>query len=465
MKSIIFRRILALMLIFTFYSCEKDEELVSLESNENISVAQANDLLVDADKNILDETDGVNVSNLFRKKSIARHCENDFVSSIETVYDSNCHPLMYVVNYGDNGGFTIVSATKNYLPIVAYSESGSFDLKKMEENAPDYWDICKSTIAEADAIFADSIKERYRMQWIRYERIPEINSDSRALSDAEVEKLKKEQIAIWQAKGYTCREFSAITYLLPEYDANSIIEDICHHTDPEYDCMETTILLNKSLNGWVHHVEPLLSTTWGQGYPFNLQVANGYPAGCVATAMAQIMNYHQWPLRYNWANMNTSCPNVIASFFKEIGTSVHMSYGTDGSFASNQNAYNAFINNYSYGAQLVNHTDNKVYENLEKGLPVYMAGDDGKVGHAWVCDGVQIYQYGEEVSVIMLFVANPSRGLHNEPYYYVARINTYTSDYYHMNWGWNGSNDGWFANSNISYKNNRKDIIDIAPAR
>lgn len=56
------------MLIFTFYSCEKDEELVSLKSNEKISVAQVNDLLVDADKNILDETDGVNVSNLFRKK-------------------------------------------------------------------------------------------------------------------------------------------------------------------------------------------------------------------------------------------------------------------------------------------------------------------------------------------------------------------------------------------------------------
>lgn len=465
MKSIIFRSISVLMLIFTFYSCEKDEELVSLESNENISVAQVNDLLVDADKNILDETDGVNVSNLFRKKTIARHCENDFVSSIETVYDSNCHPLMYVVNYGDNGGFTIVSATKSYLPIVAYSESGSFDIQKMEENAPDYWDICKSTIAEADAIFADSIKERYRMQWIRYERIPKINSDSRALSDAEVEKLKKEQIAIWQAKGYTCREFSAITYLLPEYDANAIIQDICHHTDPEYDCMETTILLNKSLNGWVHHVEPLLSTTWGQGYPFNLQITSGYPAGCVATAMAQIMNYHQWPQRYNWANMSTAYPNVIASFFKEIGTSVHMSYGADGSSATNQNAYNAFINNYSYGAQLVNHTDNKVNENLEKGLPVYMAGDDGKVGHAWVCDGVQIYQYGEEVSAIMLFVANPSRSLHNEPYYYVGRINTYTSDYYHMNWGWNGSNDGWFANSNISYKNNRKDIIDIVPAR
>lgn len=466
MNSILFRSISLFVLILFFSSCENNVELVSLESNNNTTVIQISDQRIDPDKNVLDETDGINVSNLFRTSSMARNYGKNSVSNIETVYDTNHHPLMYVVNYGKNEGFTIVSATKNYLPIVAYSERGSFDLKKMEENAPYYWNICKSTIAKADEIFADSIKEKYRMQWTKYERIPEISLDSRALPDTEVEKLKKEQIAIWQAKGYTCREFSAITYLLPEQDANAIIEDICHHTDPEYDCMETTILINKSLDGWVHHVEPLLSTTWGQGYPFNLQVVNNYPAGCVATAMAQIMNYHQWPLRYNWANMSTSYPNVIASFFKEIGTSVHMSYGVNGSSASNQNAYNAFVNNYSYRAQLVNHTDNKANENLENGLPVYMSGDDGKVGHAWVCDGVKIYQYGEEVSVIILFVNNPSRrSIHNEPYYYVARINTYTSDYYHMNWGWNGSNDGWFANSNISYKNSRKDIVDITPNR
>ena len=52
-------------------------------------------------------------------------------------------------------------------------------------------------------------------------------------------------------------------------------------------------------------VEPLLWTEWGQGQtgalyqPFNMKcpIVNGKwcVSGCVATAMAQIINYHQWP--------------------------------------------------------------------------------------------------------------------------------------------------------------------------
>ena len=54
-------------------------------------------------------------------------------------------------------------------------------------------------------------------------------------------------------------------------------------------------------------VAPMLSTRWGQGYPYNLYcpiahdfinlVINNDRActGCVATALAQIMNYHKWP--------------------------------------------------------------------------------------------------------------------------------------------------------------------------
>lgn len=46
-------------------------------------------------------------------------------------------------------------------------------------------------------------------------------------------------------------------------------------------------------------VSPLIQSVWAQGYPFNEQcpLMNGQRAltGCVATAMAQLMNYYQWP--------------------------------------------------------------------------------------------------------------------------------------------------------------------------
>lgn len=48
-------------------------------------------------------------------------------------------------------------------------------------------------------------------------------------------------------------------------------------------------------------VKSLLTTKWGQGYPYNAKcpTINGnhtVPTGCVATAMAQVMRYWQWPL-------------------------------------------------------------------------------------------------------------------------------------------------------------------------
>ena len=42
-------------------------------------------------------------------------------------------------------------------------------------------------------------------------------------------------------------------------------------------------------------VEPLLSTVWGQGSPYNYYCPNQWPVGCVATAMSQIMNYWKFP--------------------------------------------------------------------------------------------------------------------------------------------------------------------------
>ena len=30
--------------------------------------------------------------------------------------------------------------------------------------------------------------------------------------------------------------------------------------------------------------------------------------------------------------------------------------------------------------------------------------------------------------------------------------------YFHMNWGWKGTNDGWFVDNNIEYTTSRKDI-------
>ncbi|MDE5627902.1 MAG: Spi family protease inhibitor, partial [Candidatus Amulumruptor sp.] len=53
-------------------------------------------------------------------------------ASIDAINDEDGNPLMYVVNYTDNKGFVILSASKEYYPILAESDEGSFDLRNLE---------------------------------------------------------------------------------------------------------------------------------------------------------------------------------------------------------------------------------------------------------------------------------------------------------------------------------------------
>ena len=59
-------------------------------------------------------------------------------------------------------------------------------------------------------------------------------------------------------------------------------------------------------------IAPMLQTTWNQSSPYNnyCPEVNGQktPTGCTATAMAQIMKFHEWPEK---ATKNTTWPNNI----------------------------------------------------------------------------------------------------------------------------------------------------------
>lgn len=67
-------------------------------------------------------------------------------------------------------------------------------------------------------------------------------------------------------------------------------------------------------DGWTE-IEPLVKTKWNQSEPYNNQCptinGNKTLTGCVATAMAQIMKYHQWPVTgrgshsYEWSGGQT----------------------------------------------------------------------------------------------------------------------------------------------------------------
>ena len=187
--------------------------------------------------------------------------------------------------------------------------------------------------------------------------------------------------------------------------------------------------------------EFLLTTKWNQDSPYNMYCPEyaGGPggrcyAGCVATAMSQIMKFWNYPLQgsgsltynsggsqgypyipgisanfgattYDWDNMPNSLSNsspqvekeAVALLMFHCGVSVRMMYAPDGSGANSQSVPGAISSYFSYTNQAVrrdrvNYTYYDWYmmlkEQIDMGWPVYYSGcDDEMACHAFVCDG------------------------------------------------------------------------------
>ena len=209
-------------------------------------------------------------------------------------------------------------------------------------------------------------------------------------------------------------------------------------------------------------VGPLCQTIWNQNFPYNSQCPEdpegngGYVyAGCVATAMGQVMKFWDYPeqgigshtynpegyaqqtanfgeTEYHFELMPLAVDSTsteedyfyIAQFLHHCGIAVDMQYSGNGSGAYSFDVPTALSNYFGYS------TDNdlptlsfwgfQMYTNeqwiqmlkdggLDEHLPLYYSGSDdgGAGGHAFVCDG-----YDE-------------------------------NDYFHFNWGWSGRDDAW----------------------
>jgi hypothetical protein len=206
-------------------------------------------------------------------------------------------------------------------------------------------------------------------------------------------------------------------------------------------------------------VGPLCSSTWDQSCcynmfcPYDVTSPSGYcdhvPTGCVATAMAQEMFYYGYPLHgtgsnsytagsygtqsanfgatnYNWNAMTNVCTgtdSAIAKLIYQCGVSVDMDYGPTGSGANMFTCLNSLKNNFNYttatSANKSSYTqaawDTLMASELTAKRPMIYSGDDPtEGGHAWICDG---YQFNGAIY------------------------------YFHFNWGWSGSSDGYYLTS------------------
>ena len=329
-------------------------------------------------------------------------------SSINLQYlskeEGNNLPVFYIYNIKDRPGFVIVSAEDATTPILGYSYETDFDINK--EQAP------------AFIGWMNHYKEQ--INYIRQNNI---------IADKKIKQL-------WTK--YSTKPF-----------------------------------LSKA--GQPKDVSPLLTTTWNQGTYYNQLCpadAGGQDGhvwtGCVATAMAQVMKFWNYPdygsdnhtynhwnyglqtadfanTFYNWAampNALSSYNTPVATLMYHCGVSVDMDYSTSGSGAYSSSAASALKRffDFSYTLYLASKNGNvdTVWRDLIKGEldlghPLYYSGNPSSGGgHAWVCDGYQ--------------------GI----------------DYFHMNWGWGGSDNGYFYLDDLTpgsydFTYNQQAIINCYP--
>lgn len=211
-------------------------------------------------------------------------------------------------------------------------------------------------------------------------------------------------------------------------------------------------------------ISPILGEVeWGQDEPYNnlCPTVGGERSvtGCVATAISQIMYAHKYPAKgtgsktytteshrlrlnvnfgattYDWGNMlpyyknnyNSTQANAVATLMYHVGVAADMDYDPDGSGAISSAALAAITEYFGYNKSI--HVLPKdfmkegtvlqtVASDLQEGRPVYISGSTiNQEGHAFVCDGMQ------------------------------------SDGYLHINWGWNGSGNGYFALSALDPEN------------
>ena len=240
-------------------------------------------------------------------------------------------------------------------------------------------------------------------------------------------------------------------------------------------------------------IGPLVQTQWDQDEPYNnLCPGTGTSGegstkaytGCVATAMAQVMKFWEWPVKgtgshsytplnpntggsqtkygtqsanfgnttYDWANMLNKYTNsasstqktAVATLMYHCGVATEMMYGdyewggsgtyttNYGSWSESDNAQNALYNYFGYKKATGYMRDGYTYqgtkyydswtdadwtamvkEELDKNHPIMYGGSGDEGGHSFICDGYD------------------------------------TQNYFHFNWGWSGSNDGWYKLDNL----------------
>jgi hypothetical protein len=335
------------------------------------------------------------------------------VQDVDTFNDTGGSPVYYVV-YLDPAGFVIAAGDDLVEPIIGFAPAGKFDPSDANPLGALVTRDVPARVAHARKLGVDSsgASERARAKWGRFGGLdggpsPDGPSPEGVVSVSDVR-----------------------------------IAPITQST-------------------WDQQTAAAMGTTACYNYytpPGPVGSTANYPAGCVATAMAQLMRYYQFPTTdvgsagftiyvngsastyylqggdtsggpYVWSNMPlvpTGSPptaqcQAIGALVADAGATVNMDYSADGSSSALLDAKTALVNTFHYTSAIKGWNNNgdissslpaMINPNLDARYPVLLSIEGSSGGHAVVADG-----YGYSASTL----------------------------YHHLNLGWSGVSTAWYA--------------------
>ncbi len=321
---------------------------------------------------------------------------------LQTVKGSTGQDLYHVISL-NSGGFVLVSATDNIIPVLGYSFEGSFnrDLCNAGSWMARYEAEIQSALELSLAATADVSHEWERLN---------------AVSSGNLKKLTSTA--------------AVAPLLVSKWNQDKYYNGDCP-TDPA------------GPGGRCYAV--CVATCMGQlmyyyRFPQQGQGSYSYIHPDYGTLSADFGS-----TVYDWNGMPTSISttnNPIALLLYHLGVSVDMDYGPDGSGMWNHKAAYSLKTYFRYGPEtryyfrdsISLNWDSILIANLDQRKPLYYAGWAGvqsTSGHAFVCDGYQ------------------------------------GSNYFHFNWGWGGQSDGYYYTDNLTPGGNNfnyaQEVIPLFP--
>lgn len=372
--------------------------------------------------------------------------------TITPVKDADGTILYYVVNYADNGGFAIVSATKTYCPILAYSDNGNYN--PLDLNRPEGVNKWETAIKEDVRYtidhpeYADSVKA----MWMPYEKqaVAEFYPRRSTRSDNEVldriDQMVKDSIVSWQKQGANI--YPASQYETDNQSIKAFIEDLPNNV--YWMCMDNwenyAYVIERSVST-TSGTDNFVETKWSQREWFNyyFPLYDGVfqsPVGCGVIAAGQLMYFYKYPSTFDWSAMPLTVGNKTTSnFLYQLALAAKAEFGE--STSTTVSGIRDALLAYGYKCEDARAYDfATVSDYVRKGKPALVTGkSDKNAAHMWVVSGYQHYSANKEVRLFYVASANPNEGMR-------CAVNNsthiITTDGIYCNWGWGGSYDGYY---------------------